>query len=349
MQKGKFKQTVRQDLKDIYQFYLDQEARDRLARMSRLRRGISISNWLFKSLMSKLAPNRRILLIISLILFFCIQITFPIGNVRIEVGMVLKIFSFITLLTILMLELKDKLLARDELNAGRAVQFALMPDKNPALAGWDIWLFTRPAREVGGDLVDYLKLTDNRLGIALGDVAGKGLGAALLMAKLQATIRAIAPHYRSLAKLGRHLNEIFCRDGLPERFISLIYCELKESTGMIHMLNAGHCLPLMIQNNSIKEVGRGTVALGLKKNMKYRDQQIELKKGDIFGIYSDGLTEARDGADAFFGEKRLLEILKKSANLSVKEMGEHVIQEVDRFVGDAKMSDDLSLVILKRL
>jgi len=346
MKKGEFKHTIRQDFKELYQFYLSQEARDRLDRMGRVKRWISLLVWLFKSLVQKLSPVRRILLIISLLLFFSINISYEGDRIRTNMG--LKTFSFLTILFILMLELKDKLLARDELNAGRAVQFALLPDSNPVLTGWDIWLFTRPANEVGGDLVDYLKLSDNRLGIALGDVAGKGLGAALLMAKLQATIRAIAPNYHSLAKFGKHLNEIFCRDGLPERFISLIYFELKAKTGTIRILNAGHLPPITIQNHSVKEMVHGTVALGLKRNIKYKEQHVKLQPGGLFIAYSDGLTEARNASDEFFGEKRLLEIVKLSENLSMKEMGERLIQEVDQFIGDAKVSDDLSLVFVKR-
>ena len=96
------------------------------------------------------------------------------------------------LLFILMLELKDKLLAREELEAGRAVQRALMPDSGPTIPGWDVSLFTRSANDVGGDLVDYVPLDDQRNGLVLGDVAGKGLPAALLMAKLQSTLRALA-------------------------------------------------------------------------------------------------------------------------------------------------------------
>src|SRR5512138_3275825 len=92
---------------------------------------------------------------------------------------------------VLMLELKDKLLARSELEAGRTVQLALMPDRPPVVPGWDIWLYSRSANDVGGDLVDYLQIDPQRLGVMLGDVAGKGLPAALLMAKLQATLRAL--------------------------------------------------------------------------------------------------------------------------------------------------------------
>ncbi len=347
MKKGEFKRTIHQDLKDIYQFYLNHEARDRLTHMSRLRRWLSLFIWLLKSLLHKLSSARRVLLIISLILFFSFNITFTIGQFQIDPG--LKAFGFVILLVVLMLELKDKLLARDELAAGRAVQFALIPNKNPELNGWDIWLFTRPAREVGGDLVDYLKLPDSKLGIALGDVAGKGLGAALLMAKLQATIRAIAPHSRSLAKLGKELNDIFCRDGIPERFVSLVYFELRPNSGEIHILNAGHLPPLIMQNETVKEIDHGKAALGLKRNITYQDQHVELKPGDVFVVYSDGITEARNTKDEFFGERKLWEFLKVSENLSAKEMGQHIIQKVDRFIGDDRMSDDISLIILKRL
>jgi len=121
------------------------------------------------------------------------------------------------------LELKDKLHAKTELEEGRSVQNALMPEENPKVDGWDIWLYTRPANDVGGDLLDFTKISENNYGISLGDVAGKGLSAALLMAKLQSTIRAIVPDYISLSEFGNKLNHIFCRDSLPKLFSSLIY------------------------------------------------------------------------------------------------------------------------------
>jgi serine phosphatase RsbU (regulator of sigma subunit) len=117
--------------------------------------------------------------------------------------------------------LKDKLLAHGELESGRAVQRAMIPEQAPLVPGWNLWLFTRSANEVGGDLVDFLRMNGDRFGIAIGDVAGKGLGAALFMVKIQATLRALTPDHDSLTDLASKLNRI-CPRWNATKFASLL-------------------------------------------------------------------------------------------------------------------------------
>ncbi|MFQ5626458.1 MAG: SpoIIE family protein phosphatase, partial [Methyloligellaceae bacterium] len=142
---------------------------------------------------------------------------------------------------------QDKLLARDEIEVARQVQLARFPQEQPRLPGWAVWSYTRPANDVGGDLVDYIELDSGRLGVALGDVAGKGLGAALLTAKLQATLRALVPECRTLDELGGRLNTILHRDGLDNRYATLFYLELAHEGGHVRFLNAGHN-PAIVQD-----------------------------------------------------------------------------------------------------
>jgi len=347
LRKGDIKRTLRQDVKDIYDFYLDKDTRARLSNMGRVKRWITMQIWLLKSLFLKLTPVRRILLLISLWGFVLFSSSFRIGDLQLNVN--LRLLSFVILLFILALELKDKLLAHDELAAGRAVQFALMPEKSPKVTGWDIWLYTRPANEVGGDMVDYIWIHEDRLGLALGDVAGKGLGAAMVMAKLQATLRALAPNFKSLSKLGSELNTIFRRDGLPNRFISLVYLELGPNSGKIRILNTGHLPPYILRHGKMKELNHGAAALGILPKPKYDEQLIELKKDELLMVYSDGVTEARNEEGEFFGEQRLLNLMSKCQDLTAQNVGEHILTEVKQFIGDARPHDDLSLILMKRL
>ena len=334
-----FRRTMRQDFEEIYQFYLDQGARDELAEMDQVSRWLHMIGWLIKSSVLRLTPVRRLLFIGSVFLFlWAIMGSFP--------GLIL---GFVAVMLILVLELKDKLLAQDELMTGRAVQFALMPRVNPSLPGWETWLFTRPANEVGGDLVDFMQVSENRLGLALGDVAGKGLGAALFMAKLQSTLRAIAPHFDSLADLGAEVNTIFRRDGLPDRFISLVYLELEPEATRVRLVNAGHMPPLVVHADAVEELPKGAPALGLMKNAPYTEQYADLQPGDLMLLYSDGLTEARDEQDAFFGHQRLLDLLPSLRGLSAEAVGQRLLEEVERFAGDARPSDDLSMIVVRRL
>ena len=249
---------------------------------------------------------------------------------------------------ILLLELKDKLLAHDELDAGRAIQTALLPKEQPAISGWDIWLYTRPAKEVGGDLVDYIELGDDRFAVALGDVAGKRLGAALWMVKIQATLRALAPRFDALSKLAAELNAILCRDGVRSRFASLFYLELKPDSSELRTVNAGHLPPIVVTAEGIETKSRGAPALGLMPGTTYEEERFALAMGDLLLIYSDGVTEAMDGDREFFGDDRLLKLAPQLRELPASEAGERVLAEVAAFVGDERPSDDLSLAILKR-
>ncbi len=344
-QRGQLR-SLRQELRDIYYFYVDPERRQALEKKHRLVRWVYIVIWIGTSVLAKLTPLRRFLLLMSLVMVL-VHMRYSFGNNEV-LNLDLRALGFAILLVVLLLELKDKLLFQDELVAGKAVQEALLPKESPVLSSWDIWLHTRPANEVGGDLVDYMPLPRGRLAICLGDVAGKGLGAALCMAKVQATIRALADSIPSLSSLGRRLNEILCRDGLPQRFVSLIVASVGPRSGRVQLLNAGHLPPLLLREGQCQELPRGEAALGLTPKTRFRVQSVSLAKGDVLFIYSDGLTECRDLHHEPFGEQRLYNVLAGASSRSARQIGEEVVSAVERFVGDARFEDDFSLAILKR-
>jgi hypothetical protein len=343
---GDFDRMFRRDLKDFYYFYLDDDRRRRLLAMSRFKQALYVLGWVARELFLRLAPARRILLVACLLVFLWGSVQVTMGDARFSLD--LRIFSFAGLLFILMLELKDKLLARDELAVGRAVQLALLPDRNPELAGWSIWLYTRPANDVGGDLVDYLALPGGRLGLMLGDVAGKGLGAALLMAKLQATLRALAPEAAALDGLGGRLNAIFCRDGLPNRFATLVYLELHPGSGAVHLMNAGHLPPLVLGADGPSEMEPVAPPLGILPEAEYPEQRLVIAPGDSLVAYSDGVTDARNAAGEMFGDDRLRALLADSRGLGPADLGMRLLAEILKFAGEERLPDDLSLIILRR-
>ena len=344
IRRGGFKRTLKQDFNDIYNFYIDKETRHRLASMSRFRRWFRVAFLILKSLILKLSPIRRVLLVISLIFIFSVQ-SIETGEASIDINM--KLLGYFTILLILMLELKDKLLAKDELAAGRAVQKALMPETGPQFPGWDIWMHTQPANEVGGDLVDYIALGKERMGLVIGDVSGKGLGAAIFSTRLQATLRALAPHLKSMKELGAHMNNIFCRDCLPQFFASLVYLELSSGSD-VRFINAGHMPPFLVHDNNVEELPQGGPALGILKKTSYNEQRATLHPGDLLCFYSDGVTEARNEQGEFFGEERLQKSLPRLSPLSSEEIGTTLLDEIKTFIGDARVSDDLSMIIVKR-
>jgi sigma-B regulation protein RsbU (phosphoserine phosphatase) len=342
-----FKRTIHRTYLELHDFYLDAQAKEQLRGMGKFRRTINLAFWLLTSLFLKLTPARRVLLALSVL--FMLQATdFEHQGQTTTISIHFPLLGIATLVLILMLELKDKLVARDELAAGRSVQQALMPETSPQIPKWDVWLFTRSANDVGGDLVDYVPVEPQRFGLALGDVAGKGLPAALLMAKLQSTLRALADEGTTLAALGERMNRILCRDGLPNRFATLVYLEVCAQSGSVRLLNAGHLPPLVLRAERIEELPTGSMALGMLPEATYFEQSVELADGDTLIVFSDGLTEATNDRDEFFGDERMQAHLPVPPRTSAKDIGTRLVAAVDEFVGDARPHDDLSLIVLRR-
>jgi sigma-B regulation protein RsbU (phosphoserine phosphatase) len=311
--------------------------------MGRFRRWLYRVAWLFKSLFLNLTPARRVLLFLALVLF-SLRAEWRGESVQVEVGGL----PVGLLLLLLMLELKDKLVARSELQAGRVVQQALLPKEAPRVAGWDVWISTRPANEVGGDLVDFVTHEDGRVGLVLADVSGKGLPAALLMARLQATLLAFVLELPSLAALASRLHEAFRRRGLENRFATLVYLEIEPGSSRIRLVNAGHMPPLVVGSGRVEPLPRGGPALGIPMAATYEEQAVELGTDETLVVYSDGVTEAMNEGAAFFGDERLAGSLRETAGRPVAEVASRLLGALEAFVGEAHWHDDVSLVIVRR-
>jgi serine phosphatase RsbU (regulator of sigma subunit) len=344
-----FTRPVARTVRELEEFYLSTARQTRLAGMGPVKRWLYMSVWLVKSLFLRLTPARRVMLVLGFVLLLT-SIQLSLGG-----GRELRINNFpgvgvALVLLVLMLELKDKLLAQNELEAGRAVQRALLPGRSADVAGWDTWLFTQSANEVSGDLVDVLALDDSRTSVALADVAGKGLPAALLMAKLQATLRALAGGSRALDDLGAQANRILYRDGLPASFSTLVYLVLGPESATVEVLNAGHMPPLVLRRDGrLEELPRGGPALGLLADSTYPVHQCTLDAWETIVVFSDGVTEAMNRAGEFFGDERLHAIVAGGWLLSAQRLGERILADVEAFVGDAPVHDDISLLIVRRL
>ncbi|MBN2425733.1 MAG: PP2C family protein-serine/threonine phosphatase [Calditrichaceae bacterium] len=329
----------KKDLRDIYEFYVDDETRGRVDSKGWFVRFIQRLYYILKNFLTKLNPFRKVVFILALI--FLVSTNNNQGGNQQDLAGYLLLF-------LLLLELKDKLLVRRELEAGRAVQETLIPKTLPKIPGWDIWLYTSPANDVGGDLVDYLKINDHKHLFILADMAGKGLGAALLTSKLQATLRAIASADKSLEETAAKLNRIFYRDVMKKNFATLIIAELDNKTNQLNYINAGHLPPLKISGEKIAEQKKGDPAIGLSSETKYGLIKAPLNKNEIFLVYSDGITEARRQDGLFFGDKSLHDILHSHSSLSSAKLGDKIIKKVKEFLGESDPTDDISLLIIRR-
>jgi len=347
---GGFWTAIRRTFEDLESFYLSDEYRLRLQEMRRFKRFFARLWWLLKSLFLKLTPARRVLLIVALLFLASGRGNFSTdgGGAGVGVGVDIPLLSGFLLLLLLMLELKDKLVARHELAAGRAVQRALMPESNPTVPGWDVWLYTMPANDVGGDLVDHLEVEPGRHAMVLADVAGKALPAALLMAKVQATLRALATEASSLEDLASRVNTILCRDGLPNRFVTLVYLEVHATSGHVTLVNAGHMPPIVVSKSGFHDLPRGSMAMGLMARTSFEEQEVELQPGEMLVVYSDGLTDAMNASGEFYGDERLQALMPGLSALAAADAGARLLSSVSTFINNARPYDDISLVILKR-
>ncbi len=328
---------------DIREFYLSSEEQEKLKKKGFIVRWLLLAWWTLGGMVKRLSPIRGIFLVIGLLLLFRV-VGYGVGSERDGA----PLLGGLIILFILMLELKDKVVAKDELKEGRAIQLALMPEANPVFPGWSIWLYSSPANDVGGDLIDYLQLDKDRAMVALGDVAGKGLPAALMMARIQSTLRALAPEFPDISALAARVNDILCRDGIKSRFASLLYAFLNTENNKISFVNAGHFPPVVVRKKSVKEAGKGGIALGLKPGTSYKLQELELDAGELIVVYSDGLTEAQNGDGEFFGNERAQAIFKQLHGMDALTAGETILREFNTFVQDTAPFDDLSLMILSR-
>ncbi len=341
----KFKQDIKREFRDLKDFYLSDEEKRRVEEARGLRKFLRQFWYLIKSAYFHLTPLRRFFVLLGTVLLFLGR------TISIDGQSITSNDSFlggILILFVLILELRDKLIAKSELQEGQKVQRALMPIESPVVDGWDIMLFTRSANDVSGDLVDFLKINNDRIAATIADVAGKGLSAALLTAKLQATIRAYSEESLTPSELAKKTNHVFHRDSLPQLFASMIYLEFSSSSNQIKYVNAGHFPPLIITKDGYVELPKGEAALGLIDKTNYSDIKIELSANDIFVAYSDGVIESINEYNQFFGHDRFFGLLQSNKNLTASELGRIILNQVDLFRGDAKANDDLSFVILKK-
>ena len=343
---GRIGRGLREDFRELYRFYFTEEQREKLARRGPVGRFFHVTWNLIRALIVRLSPVRRVMLLLSLLFALFGTADYKVDELSIRLSMSPVAYGLVLL--VLLLELKDKLLARDEIAVARQVQLALLPREQPRLRGWSLWCSTRPANDVGGDLVDHLELAGGNLGVVLGDVAGKGLGAALLCAKLQASLRAVIPECRSLADLGARLNDILHRDGIENRYATLFYAEIAPDAGRLRFLNAGHNAALVFRRAGLERLGASAPPLGMFQGTAYREEVLDLEPGDLVVAFSDGLSEATNDREEEFGQARIEALAASLRGRPAAETGERILREADRFLGDRRPHDDLSLFVLSR-
>ena len=231
-----------------------------------------------------------------------------------------------------------------ELNRAREIQQALLPKTLPQLPGVQIAGAWQPARAVGGDYFDVIRLDERRLGICIGDVSGKGITAALLMANLQAAFRAFATPEATPATVCSKLNAFLCGNVAPGKFITFFYAVLDAEQRTLSYENAGHSPGLLLRAGGQTEALRGGGAvLGMLPEWKYADSTVRLEAGDRLLLFTDGVTEAANQQEEEFGEERLIQAARLEEG-SAAHLQHRIMQEVTQFCG-ANFHDDATLLV----
>lgn len=234
-----------------------------------------------------------------------------------------------------------------ELQLARRIQLSLLPKEMPALAGWQLDAFYQPAREVGGDFYDFIPLPDGRLGIAIGDVTGKGMPAALCMATTRTTLRATAQSMDSPGDVLARVNTYACQDVPAGMFITCLYAILNPTTGSLHFANAGHDLPYHWHGGSVAELHARGMPLGLMPGSAYEENQITVSHGHGIIFYTDGVIEAHNQQREMFGFSRLEKLLAQCS--SDARIHETIREKLTVFTGtDWEQEDDITMVTLCR-
>ncbi len=235
-----------------------------------------------------------------------------------------------------------------ELSIARDVQQRLLPQTFPIIAGLECFGLCRPAREVGGDYYDFLELPDEVLGVAIGDVAGKGIPASLLMASLQASLRGqTIGGCDNLQTLTRNVNQLVYAASPVNRYATFFYAQYDAAQQQLTYVNAGHNAPLLLRcNQEPVRLDVGGPPVGLLPVSEYQSASVQLRSGDLIILFTDGVSEAMNVDEEEWGEEKLLATLQLNDRRDPEALVEAVFQAADTFAGAAPQHDDMTIVIL---
>ena len=236
-----------------------------------------------------------------------------------------------------------------EIELAADIQRRLLPTAIPVAEGFELAGWSRPARHVGGDFYDLMRLKQGRVGAVLADVSGKGLPAALMVSTIHSALRLLVDREGVGPGLVQHLNRHIAASTAPNKFITLLVVELDPSSNEVRYVNAGHNPGVVIgSDGNVRELASGGLPLGLFGESSYESGSLVLEPGDLLCLYSDGLTECESPSDEEFGLPRLVDLLRASSDRSLSEVIRAVDAAVTDFAQGLSQGDDQTLVLLRR-
>jgi sigma-B regulation protein RsbU (phosphoserine phosphatase) len=311
----------------------------------------------FWAVFEKLSPARRVLLLFALILLVIPHTAFQFNN---EAGKVqsiefdLHFWAALLLLILLMLEIADRVVMKRDLQIAREIQTWLLPGVPPQIPGLVVAYATRPANTVAGDYYDVFPrpgrtIEENRVVLAVADVAGKSIPAAMLMATFQASLKTLSTAQVALPELAANMNRYACgnsQGGL--RFTTAFLAEYDPVNRTLHYINAGHNNPILRRaDGSIERLDVGGLPFGIMPEVKYDSATVTLQPGDWLVIFTDGVVEAENAHQDEFGEARLLAAIEAGHFGTPADLLKRLMADLDLFVGSTPQHDDVTCLLLK--
>ena len=244
----------------------------------------------------------------------------------------------------------EKRRMEEELKVASEIQMRLQPFAPPKLNGWDMTGVSFPCREIGGDYYDFIhRKRDSHLIVAVGDVSGKGTGAALLMSSLHAAVRAQSQTRASISEVMGEINQYIFENSPSNKFLTLLYGELDPDTGTLTYSNGGHNAPIFVRRSGeVERLDKGGLPIGMMQGVVYQEASVGFDPGDVLVIYSDGITESINEREEEFDEERLIEVVKNNLGRSASGIRDRIDEALSRFVGTTAPVDDMTLMIIKR-
>jgi hypothetical protein len=348
---GEIRRLVDRDAARAYSVLMRDQAPE--PETSGFRRLLRDARLLFRSISEKLTPGRRLLFAVGVasavlgVFGFELRWNEHGANVSLDASGLFFTLSITALLFLLVLELVDRVLVRDELQVARQLQRDLLPRTSPELAGYTFSHSTRMANDIGGDYYQFVSLADGRVAIVVADASGHGMAAGLLMAIADATLHlAIDIDPSPLAVAGR-LHRALRRTEDRRSFLTLFYGLLEPATGELDYVCAGHPFPLVRRAaGPIEEPRLGSFPLGLRERLAPASGSLRLDPGDLLVLFTDGLFEGLGGSGEAFGFERLRAALAESRGAA--DAHRRVTDAFAKHTGGEPLADDLTLLVVER-
>jgi sigma-B regulation protein RsbU (phosphoserine phosphatase) len=334
------------DAREAYEYFARGIDRTGLEKLPWYARLWSSAKMFFLAFTMRLSPARRALYAVALIVSIVGWLPVPLPQLQHRT--LLLFVGFLLLNLLVMLEVADRLSLKHDLNVARDIQLAMLPQGTFRSPGVEAHGETRPANTVGGDFYDLIPLPDGRLVLALGDVAGKGSPAALLMALLLAMLRTLVDEGLEPAPLLERLNAQVLRHAPRSRFVTLFFAVF-EPGGRLTWVNAGQNPPhLRRASGQTESLHASGIALGMFESSTYEARTTTMASGDVLVCYSDGITEAEQpDTQRPFDESGLDAVVSAWSTASAPEMSKAIIDAVSTHVGEARFADDLTVLVVR--